>query len=156
VNAITYRPLRKDDVAGISLVHWRACSIAYRFMGWSYSEQEVCDWYAGKFAEWDHGLVAEDEGRVVGFVATTGSLIDQLFIDPEQQGRGIGGALLKAALAWIGGAATLHVFEQNAPARRFYERHGFREAGSFFNDDEKARELVYRRDTASAAMSARQ
>jgi ribosomal protein S18 acetylase RimI-like enzyme len=145
VEAIAYRTLRKDDVPAIARVHWQACSIAYRFMGWSYSEDEVRDWYAGKFAEWDWGLVAMEEGRVVGFVATTGSHIDQLFIDPEHQSRSVGTALLKAALKRLGGTATLHVFEQNASARRFYERHGFREAGSFFNEAEKAVELVYRR-----------
>ena len=43
-------------------------------MNWSYSEDEVRKWYAGKFAEWDWGLVAETaEAGVITFVATSGT-----------------------------------------------------------------------------------
>ena len=35
------RLLLADDVAGIARVHRRACLIAYKFMNWSYSEDEV-------------------------------------------------------------------------------------------------------------------
>src|SRR5688500_6350685 len=105
------RPLRPDDLDGISRVHWRACRIAYRFMGWSYTEDEVRRWYAGKLAGWDWGRVAcGAEGAVVAFVATTGAHVDQLFVEPDHQGRGLGRALLTAALARGLRPATLHVF----------------------------------------------
>jgi putative acetyltransferase len=143
-----YRPLIVEDLAGISAVHRRACLIAYAFMNWAYSEAEVRAWYAGKFPEWDWGEVAEDATHVVGFIATTGTHIDQLFVDPDFQKCGIGTALLTSALRGIP-AATLNVFEQNVSARRFYERHGFREIDRVFNAAEKAIELTYRRERAN-------
>jgi ribosomal protein S18 acetylase RimI-like enzyme len=117
-------------------------------MSWSYSEAEVREWYAGKFQDWDWGLVVEDGKRVVGFVATTRTHVDQLFVDPDYQGRGIGTALLTSALRRAP-AATLNVFEENIPGRRFYEGHGFCEVDRFFNAAEKATELIYRRDLRS-------
>ena len=60
---VKFRSLLEKDVAGIARVHRRACLIAYKFMNWSYSEHEVRTWYAGKFTEWDWGLVAEDNKR---------------------------------------------------------------------------------------------
>ena len=143
------RLLLADDLAGIARVHRRACLIAYKFMNWSYSEDEVRDWYAGIFASWDWGLVAETQTALVGFVATSGAHLDQLFVDPDYQKRGIGTSLLTAALSRTPAPVTLNVFEANTPARRFYESHGFHEAGAFFNETEHALELVYRRDENS-------
>ena len=142
-----YRPLVEADIPAISRVHRRACLIAYRFMNWSYSEREVQDWYAGKFHEWDWGTVADDSD-VVGFVAVSGAHIDQLFVDPDRQATGIGTTLLCAAPARMPPSVTLHVFEANMPARRFYERHGFREVGRFWSVQDGAVELVYGRDAS--------
>ena len=87
-----------------------------------------------------HVWVTEDEdGRVVGFVtvgasrdadarAGEGELIS-IHVDPAIAGRGVGHALIQhgeAHLRELGHrAATLWVFEDNARARRFYERHGW-------------------------------
>jgi ribosomal protein S18 acetylase RimI-like enzyme len=142
---LEYRPLLEDDIAAIARVHRRACLIAYAFMNWSYSEEEVRHWYASKFSDWDWGLVAEEKGAVVGFVATSGTRIDQLFVDPDHQKLGIGTSLLHAALQRLPEAATLTVFEENKPARRFYERHGFREVRRSLNEQEQSVELGYAR-----------
>jgi ribosomal protein S18 acetylase RimI-like enzyme len=91
------------------------------------------------------GLIAEDDSTAVGFVAVTGAHLDQLFVDPDYQKRGIGTYMLRRALGRAPAVATLNVFEQNAPARSFYERHGFREMRRFLNENERAVELVYGR-----------
>ncbi len=111
-------------------------------MKWSYSELEVRDWYADKFKEWEWGLLAEDDLTAVGFVAVTGTHLDQLFVEPDYQKRGIGTHLLGRALGRTPAAATLNVFEQNIVARKFYERHGFREVDRFVNEQERSVELV--------------
>lgn len=49
-----------------------------------------------------------------------------LFVDPPHQGRGVGSALLARAQEQHD-RLRLTVYEQNAGARRFYERHGFRD-----------------------------
>jgi ribosomal protein S18 acetylase RimI-like enzyme len=146
---IRYRQMIEPDVAAIARVHRRACLITYQFMNWSYRKDEVRRWYAGKFWEWDWGLVAEED-RVVGFVTTMGAHLDQLFVDPAYQGRGIGTSLLTTTLERTPAVATLFVFEENVPARRFYERYGFREASWYLNEEVAAVELVYDRRANSA------
>lgn len=69
-----------------------------------------------------HGVL--EEGRLAGFVAFREDWIDQLYVLPEAQGRGIGTALLQVAQAsWP--QLSLWTSQRNTAARRFYERHGF-------------------------------
>jgi putative acetyltransferase len=150
---ITLRPLAAADLAAISGIHCRACRIAYRFMGWSYSEAEVREWYAGKLPGWDWAEVACADGEVVAYLAAIGPHVDQLFVDPEHQRRGIGRALLAAMLARGLRPATLHVFARNAAARRFYEGFGFGPAGEWWNEQDGARELLYRLDGDPAELA---
>ncbi len=140
------RELRADDLDAISRVHWRACRIAYRFMSWSYSEDEVRRWYAGKLREWDWGQVACAGESVIGFSATIGAHLDQLFVDPDHQRAGVGGALLAALLERGLRPATLNVFALNAPARALYERFGFRQVDASWNEPDQALELLYQLD----------
>ena len=140
------RPLHAGDLADISRVHCRACRIAYRFMGWDYTEEQVRDWYAGKLREWDWGQVACAAGPVVAYLAASGAHVDQVFVDPDHQGAGLGSALLTAMLDRQLRPVTLTVFEANAPARAFFEKFGFREVDAWWNEQDHARELLYRLD----------
>jgi GNAT superfamily N-acetyltransferase len=80
------------------------------------------------------GLVAavpdEDGPAVVWLMA--------MWVRPTARGTGAGGALVDAVVAWaIRHDATrvrLHVVENNAAARRLYERHGFRPTGQVERD----------------------
>jgi ribosomal protein S18 acetylase RimI-like enzyme len=60
-------------------------------------------------------------------------LIDRLYVDKELQGQGIGGDLLRRVLAEpevvATDAVTIEVWQDNADARRLYERFGFRFEG---------------------------
>ena len=140
------RPLRPDDLEDISRVHWRACRIAYRFMGWSYTEAEVRRWYADKMREWDWGQVVCAGEAVVAFIAATGAHVDQLFVDPDHQRAGLASALLGAMLERRLRPVTLCVFADNQPARAFYEKFGFRQAGAWWDEQENAPALSYRLD----------
>lgn len=71
--------------------------------------------------------VYRKHGQVAGFACLCGREIDLLFVEPSHMRKGIGTALMRWALAQ--GADTLTVNEENAGARRFYERFGFRVIG---------------------------
>jgi ribosomal protein S18 acetylase RimI-like enzyme len=144
--AYSIRPLQRDDLEGISRVHWRACRIAYRFMGWSYSLDEVRRWYADKMQEWDWGQVACAGEAVVAFIAARDAHLDQLFVDPDHQRAGLGSVLLGAMLTRRLRPITLCVFAENRPARAFYEKFGFRQAGAWWDQQENAAALSYRLD----------
>jgi ribosomal protein S18 acetylase RimI-like enzyme len=138
------RPLRADDLDDISRIHWRACRIAYRFMDWSYSLDEVRRWYADRMQEWDWGRVACESEKVVAFIAASGAHVDQLFVDPDHQRAGLGSALLSAMLERRLRPVTLWVFADNRPARAFYEKFGFCQVGAWWNEQENAPALSYR------------
>lgn len=140
---MTLRPLTGADLDAISAIHVAACRVAYRFMNWNYSLTEVRAWYSGKAGEWDWARVAEQRGRVAGYIAMKGTHIDQFFVDPLHQGQGLGSALFTAALDRGLRPLTLDVFEENLPARRFYETRGFRVAARWFNEQDGAVQLGY-------------
>ena len=88
---------------------------------------------ADQLFEWhDDVWLAEEDGRALGFLALRRSRTDgwetleKLYVDPTDQGRGVGTALLDQAKALRPDGLHLWVFQKNEGARRFYERHGFR------------------------------
>lgn len=87
---------------------------------------------AGHIAKHDEVWVAEEAGRILGFLAIDRSegygedLLAKLYVDPGAQNRGVGTALLDKAKALRPDGLVLWVFQRNEGARRFYERHGFR------------------------------
>jgi GNAT superfamily N-acetyltransferase len=76
--------------------------------------------------------LAEENGHLLGFFAIRRSrtndweTLERLYVEPNEQGRGIGTALLDKAKALRREGLYLWVFQKNTGAIRFYERHGFR------------------------------
>jgi ribosomal protein S18 acetylase RimI-like enzyme len=132
---VSTRPARASDgerLQAIDLATWApsvspapAPDPTRRFFGNGHSAGDV--------------IVAEIEGRVVGYVSLHQGLsipshdhvleIDGLAVDPADQGRGVGRALVDAAQREAGrrGARklSLRVLGPNAAARRLYEACGF-------------------------------
>lgn len=65
----------------------------------------------------------------VGLVSVQGSLIENLYILPEQQGKGFGTKLLHFAMEQCEGTPTLWILNNNEGAQRLYERNGFHLSG---------------------------
>jgi GNAT superfamily N-acetyltransferase len=67
---------------------------------------------------------AVDAGVIVGIIAFTSDWVNQLYVLPDAQRRGIGSKLLAVAQAE---AANLQLwtFQKNVLARKFYEAKGF-------------------------------
>lgn len=77
--------------------------------------------------EGERVLVAEMDGRVVGFVAifVTGDFVHHLYVDRPYRGRGVGAALLAAATAGTPRTPWLKVEAHNTAARGFYAHLGW-------------------------------
>ena len=132
--AFTIRPARADDVrriAGIGYAAWR------RGIG------DLVPPEAGRrigpetFAEFARDargeiLVADVDGRVVGFAATEhgDNQITDLWVSPDAEGQGIGTALMAATEARIGlrgyDAVEIDVMTANRRALGLYEYLGYR------------------------------
>lgn len=65
----------------------------------------------------------------IGIVSLTESLIEDLYVLPDDQGKGYGTALLQYAIAHCRDLPTLWILENNASARAFYLKTGFRATG---------------------------
>jgi len=84
---------------------------------------------AARLREHEEVWVAE-EGRLLGFLGIEHStnldapVLEKIYVDPAEQNRGVGSALLDKAKELRPSELYLWVFQKN-PARRLYERHGF-------------------------------
>ena len=121
------RPLDRCDIGTILAIQVASSETAQ----WSAADYEkIC---AGS----GYGVVAEEQGRIAGFLVGRTNLdefeILNAAVRPENRRTGIGSLLLADALekgrAAGAKAAFLEVRESNHAARAFYEHHGFRLAG---------------------------
>lgn len=81
------------------------------------------------------GWVAMEEGRLLGFSIALLSppTIWALFVDPEQEGRGLGQRLLQEAVDWLWseGAGVIRLStDTDTRAERFYDLQGWRAIGT--------------------------
>jgi ribosomal protein S18 acetylase RimI-like enzyme len=115
-----------DDEPRLHAIHHRATMSSYgRELRWldailadPATPLEIVEWT----------IVAVDAEQILGYAAVTVCHLENLFIDPAAQGRGVGSALLAEFEARLRGAfdiATLRCLHANGDARRFYERHGY-------------------------------
>lgn len=140
------RPFHFDDHQQIADLHTRSWRSAYRtilrpeFLQHELPANRLHMWRERLQAEAGagFGILAADEQdhSLLGFAwvipdydAQWGSLLDNLHVDPDCKGRGIGRALLAAVcrtceLHASGRALHLWAFAENHPARRFYENLG--------------------------------
>ena len=69
--------------------------------------------------------IVEADGRPVGMMAMANDFVDQLYIHPDYQRRGIGEVLLNFAKQQSPEHVWLYTLQINVNARAFYEKHGF-------------------------------
>jgi len=69
--------------------------------------------------------VVVSQNYPVGFMAMNNDFVDQLYIDPDHQRRGIGRSLLNLARERSPEHVWLYTLQVNASARAFYEKNGF-------------------------------
>lgn len=67
--------------------------------------------------------------KPIGIVSVTGSLIEDLYILPNEQNKGYGTKLLQFAIGKCKDTPTLWILENNVNAERLYRRMGFKETG---------------------------
>ena len=95
-----------------------------------HAESEVRRWMADEVIGHADVTVAEIDGVLVAMMAIehgrvgTG-WIEQLYLDPAWVGRGLGQQFIDRAKQRCPAGLQLWTFQENAAARRFYERQGF-------------------------------
>jgi ribosomal protein S18 acetylase RimI-like enzyme len=69
--------------------------------------------------------VLETDGQLAGFMAIAGDFVDQLYIHPDFQRRGLGKELLDFAKRQSAEHVWLFTLQINGNGRAFYEKNGF-------------------------------
>jgi tRNA dimethylallyltransferase len=91
-------------------------------------------WHAAVADARTHVVVAERGDAIVGVAAAKDGWLEGLYLVPEEWGNGVADRLhddaLRALATHGATSARLWVLEDNARARRFYERRGWRRDGS--------------------------
>ena len=105
--------------------HRSFCSPAFISL---HTPERQKEYLAGKMKGGSRVYLLEEDGPK-GIVSVTGSLIEDLYVLPEQQNKGYGTRLLLFAIQKCAEQPTLWILENNTGAERLYRRLGFQETG---------------------------
>jgi len=91
----------------------------------AHTDDEVRGWFRVVVVPERETWVADAAGTVVGLMVLGPGEIDQLYLDPDWRGRGLGDRFVALAQELFPSGLSLWTFQVNEAACRFYERHGF-------------------------------
>ena len=120
------RPATPADAVEVAEIFLAAHADAMSYLPKLHTDDEVRDWIRDVALPQNEVIVAEADGRAAGFAVLKGDLLDQLYVHPDLQRRGIGDALFARIKELRPGGFRLWVFQRNTGARRFYARRGLR------------------------------
>jgi ribosomal protein S18 acetylase RimI-like enzyme len=129
MRATRIRRVRTDDGPAVADVYLRSFRAALPGIRLAHGDDEVRAWFAATILpdpSRETWVAETPDGAVVGMMVLSPDLIEQLYLAPEARGAGLGDRFVELAKARRQEGLTLWTFQANAPARRFYERHGFR------------------------------
>lgn len=115
----------------------------------AHPEASVRQWVRNTLLPTMRVVVWEEDMTVVAVLAmsaeTSASWINQLYVLPDWNGKGIGTRMLLHAHRTLSPPIHLYSFQENVGARRFYERNGY-QAVEFTNgegNEEKCPDVLY-------------
>ena len=130
---VIFRPATGVDAEQVASVLLASRKAFVAFAPLAHTDDEVRAWVANVLIPRGGVSVADAGGSnkgVVGMMAVSQrdgvAWIDQLYLHPSVVGRGIGTRFIELARESLTSPIRLYTFQENAGARRFYERHGFR------------------------------
>ena len=145
------RLARPADAGAVADVLQASRATAMPWLAVVHDDADVRGWVAGVLLATCEVLVVDEGGQVLAVSARAGDVLEQLYVAPQAQGRGLGRALLQQAQAGRD-RLELWTFARNARARRFYATAGFVEVehtdGSGNEEREPDVRLVWERPAA--------
>ncbi|MEU3202324.1 GNAT family N-acetyltransferase [Streptomyces cyaneofuscatus] len=125
---VRIRPATAQDAEAVTGVFLASRAAALPYLPRVHSDEDTLAWITHVVLPTSTAVrVAEGAGgELLGFaVLAGGDELDHLYLRPDVLRRGIGSRLLAEVREAAGGPLKLYVFQRNAAARAFYERHGF-------------------------------
>ena len=131
----TLRRYRPADLAEVVSL-WRASkrkAFPYIEAQQRYSLEDDTDHFRNVVAEECEVWLAESGGQILGLMALKDDLIDQLFVQIDAQGQGVGSALLIKARELSPSRLRAFTFQKNSAARSLFEKRGFKAVRAGFS-----------------------
>jgi GNAT superfamily N-acetyltransferase len=113
------------DVDAVADVWLRSYAAALPTVRRAHSDDEVRAWVRDVVVPDRETWVATVDDVVAAMMVLHDGDIDQMYVDPSHQDRGIGGRLIELGKQRFPAGLALWTFQVNDSAHRFYERHGF-------------------------------
>jgi GNAT superfamily N-acetyltransferase len=123
--AISFRRATAADAAEIATVYIASRRGAAAYLPTVGTDAEIRAFVIHQMVPERETWVAEDGDRMVAVLALHDDEVDQFYVAPGDQRRGVGDAMLAHAKCLRPAGLQLWAFQRNAPARRFYEARGF-------------------------------
>jgi ribosomal protein S18 acetylase RimI-like enzyme len=126
MDELLIRPLEPYDTDEAAAVWWRSRHADGSLLPAAiHTAEQVATWFAEVLLPDAQTWVALDDGRIVAVLTLDGDDLDQLYVDPEVAGRGVGSTLVDLAKDLRPGGLALWTFQTNVRAQSFYRSHGF-------------------------------
>ncbi len=125
------RPAHSGDAAEVAALYLAVRRLELPYAPLQHSDAEVLQWLSDVLIPAGNcWLLVDQRGALLGLAsfsidAQGQGWIDQLYLNAESRGRGLGSELLRHALGLLPRPVRLYTFEPNVGAQRFYARHGF-------------------------------
>ena len=126
MDELLIRPLEPYDTDEAAAVWWRSRHAEGSLLPAAiHTAEQVATWFAEVLLPDAQTWVALDDGRIVAVLTLDGDDLDQLYVDPDVAGRGVGSTLVDLAKDLRPGGLALWTFQTNVRAQSFYRAHGF-------------------------------
>jgi GNAT superfamily N-acetyltransferase len=120
------RPARSEDAAAAAALYLRARKAAEPAVpALVHDDADVHRFFRDVVLVERELWLAVDGEELVALLVLDGDWVDQLYVEPDRTGAGIGSLLVEHAKRQRPDGLRLWTFQSNAGAHRFYERHGF-------------------------------
>jgi GNAT superfamily N-acetyltransferase len=123
--AISFRRASAADAPEVATVYIASRRGAAAYLPTVGTDAEIRAFVVDRMVPERETWVAEDSGRIVAVLVLHGDEVDQFYVAPGEQRRGVGDAMLAHAKQLRPTGLRLWAFQRNAPARSFYEARGF-------------------------------
>ena len=137
MSAAVIAPVDEKTVPAAAAVHSAAWQESHRafctpdFVA-AHTPERQAAYIRHKMAEGSRFYILSDP-EPAGIVSVRDHLIEDLYVLPEKQGRGLGTLLMAFAVRECGGEAALWILENNTRAEKLYLRLGFERTGARHN-----------------------
>jgi len=119
------RRARPRDANALADLHMKTRRESLPFLPQIHNGAQTRSWMRDFVLPGYNVWAVEVGDAIAGYIALDGEIVDQLYVLPEYQHRGIGTCLLEKARQLSPHRLTLWCYQKNAVARAFYEKHGF-------------------------------